>query len=81
MADVLPLPAPLLQEAVDAFLAQSDLAPTSRRSYAQTTGRVVRAFGSEQLLDELVPVAVATTVAQTWGERSPRAWNRHLSAG
>ncbi len=57
MADVLPMPQPVpsLQEAVDAFLAQPDLAPTSRRSYAQTTGRLFRVFGSEQLLGELLP--------------------------
>jgi integrase len=82
VAHVLPLPppAPPLQEAVDAFLAQRDLAPTSRRSYAQTTARLVRAFGPEQLLADLVPAAVAVRVEQTWGERSPRTWNRHLSA-
>ena len=68
------------QEAVDAFLVQPDLAPTSRRSYAQTTGRLIRAFGPEQLLGELVPAAVAATVAETWSQASPRTWNRHLSA-
>jgi hypothetical protein len=52
VADVQPMPepVPLLQEAVDAFLAQPHLAPTSRRSYAQTTGRLTRTFGAEQLL-------------------------------
>ncbi len=49
----------MLQEAVDAFLAQPDLAPTSRRSYAQTTGLLIRVFGSEQLLADLVSAAVA----------------------
>jgi integrase len=72
--------APSLQEAVDAFLAQPDLAPGSRRSYAQTTGRLLRAFGPEQLLGELVPAAVSATVDQAWGRRAPRTWNRHLSA-
>ena len=82
MADVvlLPQPAPPLQDAVDAFLAQPDLAQTSRRSYAQTTGLLIRVFGGEQRVAELVPVAVALTVDQTWGRRSPRTWNRHLSA-
>jgi integrase len=81
VADVLPIPqpAPTLQEAVDAFLAQPDLALTSRRSYSQTTGRLLRAFGPEQLLADLVPAAVAVTVLQSWGQRSPRTWNRHLS--
>jgi integrase len=82
VADVLPIPqpAPSLQEAIDAFLAQPDLAATSRRSYAQTTGRLVRAFGTEQLVAELVPAAVAATVERAWGRHSPRTWNRHLSA-
>jgi integrase len=82
VADVLPMPhpSPSLQEAVDAFLAQPDLAPTSRRSYAQTTGRLLRAFGSAQLLGELVPAAVASAVEETLAGSSPRTWNRHLAA-
>jgi integrase len=76
----IPQPAPSLQEAIDTFLAQPDLAPTSRRSYAQTTGRLVRASGPERLVAELVPAAVAATVERAWGRRSPRTWNRHLSA-
>jgi integrase len=82
VADVLPLPQPTpsLQEAVDAFLAQPDLAPTSRRSYAQTTGRLLSVFGGEQLLGELATAAVAAAVDQAWFRRSPGTWNRHLSA-
>ncbi len=81
VADVLPIPqpAPMLQEAVDAFLAQPDLAPTSRRSYAQTTGLLLRVFGSEQLLADLVSAAVAVRVEHAWGQRGPLTWNRHLS--
>jgi len=80
--DVRPLqqPAPSLEEAVDAFLAQPDLANPSRRSYAQTTGRLLRTFGAEQLLGELVPAAVAAVVEEAWGRSGPRTWNRHLSA-
>jgi integrase len=82
VANLLPLaqPASSLQEAVDAFLGQRDLAPSSRRSYAQTTGRLLRAFGPEQLLGELAPAVVAATLEQAWGRCSPRTWNRHLSA-
>jgi integrase len=69
-----------LQEAVDAFLAQADLAPSSRRSYSQTTGRLIRAFGAERQLGDLVPSAVGAVVEEAWGRTGPRTWNRHLSA-
>src|SRR4051794_15251011 len=44
---------PRLAEAVDAFLAQPDLAPSSRRSYAQTLGRLRDYAGADRSLDRL----------------------------
>ena len=41
-------PVPRLGDAVDAFLAQPDLADSSRRSYAQTLGRLRQALGAER---------------------------------
>ena len=43
-------PVPALGVAVDAFLAQPDLAPSSRRSYAQTLERLRDALGAERPL-------------------------------
>jgi hypothetical protein len=40
---------PTLREAADVFLAQPDLAASSRRPYAQTLGRLGRDLGPERL--------------------------------
>ena len=46
-------PVPRLAEAVDVFLAQPDLALSSRRSYAQTLGRLRDAVGADRPLERL----------------------------
>jgi hypothetical protein len=47
---LLPTTARLLGEAAAAFLAQPDLAASTRRSYQQTLGRLEREFGADQPL-------------------------------
>lgn len=42
---------PTLREAADVFLAQPDLAASSRRSYLQTLGRLGRDLGPERPLE------------------------------
>lgn len=44
---------PTLSDATTAFLAQPDLATSSRRSYAQTLGRLQAALGEDHLVDRV----------------------------
>lgn len=55
----LPRRARSLGDAVDAFLAQPGLAPSSRRSYGQTLGRLRNELGAELPLSALQADPVA----------------------
>ncbi len=69
-----------LGDAVDAFLAQPDLAASSRRSYEQTLGRLRDALGAELRLELLTADDVAAVVHDTWGRGvAARTWNRHVA--
>jgi integrase len=78
---VLPLPttARLLGEATAAFLAQPDLAASTRRSYQQTLGRLEREFGADQQLTTLTAEQMTAAVTGTWAGRAPATWNRHVA--
>src|SRR5437899_1270409 len=69
-----------LQAAADAFLAQPDLAPSSRRSYGQTLRRLVAALGADHEVAELEPNRVEFAFRQAWSGVAPATWNRHLAA-
>jgi len=66
-----------LAAAIDAFLSQPDLAPTTRAKYRQTL---------TVLEDELGDVRVTgaglagVVVAQRWHHASPATWNRHVAS-
>lgn len=66
-------------EAVDAFLAQPDLAPSSRRSYAQTFARLRDALGAERPLDRLGARELERAAGEAWGGLAPATWNRHVA--
>jgi hypothetical protein len=69
-----------LGDAIDAFLAQPDLAASSRRSYAQTLGRLRDALGPELPLESLTADDVAAVAHATWGPGvAARTWNRHVA--
>jgi integrase len=70
---------PVLGEAVDAFLAQPDLAVSSRRSYAQTLGRLRDAVGADRLLERLGAREVERAAVEAWGALAPATWNRHVA--
>jgi integrase len=70
---------PTLVEAVDAFLAQPDLADSSRRSYAKTLGRVQRELGHDRPLQWIFGRELEQTVVGAWGGCAPATWNRHLA--
>ncbi|MGH2948182.1 MAG: tyrosine-type recombinase/integrase [Solirubrobacteraceae bacterium] len=67
-------------EAVDAFLAQPDLAASSRRSYAQTLGRLRDAVGADRLLERLGAREVERAAVAAWGALAPATWNRHVAS-
>lgn len=68
-----------LEEAVDAFLAQPDLAPSSVRSYAQTLGRLRDALGADRPLDRLGARELEHAALDAWGALAPATWNRHVA--
>jgi integrase len=70
---------PTLVEAVDAFLAQPDLADSSRRSYTQTLGRLQRELGSDRPLQWVSGRELEQAVVEAWGGCAPATWNRPLA--
>ncbi len=78
---LLPAPdrVPLLAEAVDAFFAQPDLAASSRRSYAQTLGRLQHAAGVQRPLDRLGARELERAAVEAWAATTPATWNRHVA--
>jgi integrase len=78
---VVPLAAsePTLAAAAAAFLAQPSLAPSTRRSYAQTLGRLVHELGGDGPLSAITVAAVTEAVSGAWGGRAPATWNRQVA--
>jgi len=72
-------PIPRLGDAVEAFLALPDLAASSRRSYAQTLGRLQQALGAERPFDRLSARELEQAAGETWGTIAPATWNRHVA--
>ena len=68
-----------LAGAVAAFLAQPSLAAATRRSYAQTLGRLQRELGATAPLAELTVEAVSDAVTTAWGTCTPATWNCHVA--
>jgi integrase len=70
---------PTLREAADVFLAQPDLTASSRRSYAQTLGRLWRDLGPERPLEWVSGRELERAVVEAWGGCAPATWNRHVA--
>jgi hypothetical protein len=66
---VVPLPTSvrLLSEAAATFLAQPDLAASTRRSYEQTLNRLERELGPGQPLGTLTADQFTSVVTGAWG--------------
>jgi site-specific recombinase XerD len=75
----LTITARLLGEAAAAFLAQPDLAASTRRSYRQTLGRLERELGADRSLATLTADQVCAVVTGAWAGRAPATWNRHVA--
>jgi len=68
-----------LGQAAAAFLAQPDLAASTRRSYQQTLCRLERELGADQPLATLAVDQVTAAITGAWGGRAPATWNRHVA--
>ena len=66
--------------AVEAFFADRDLAPATRRAYRATYGSLIQAFGSEMPVTALTAVNLQHWLIRRWGKRSPATWNARLAA-
>jgi len=64
-----------LATAIDAFLSQPDLAPTTRAKYRQTLTVVEDELGDAPVTG----AALAGVVAQRWHHASAATWNRHIA--
>ena len=69
-----------LGAAVEAFFADRDLAPATRRAYRATYGSLLQAFGSEMPVTALTAVNLQHWLIRRWGKRSPASWNARLAA-
>ena len=68
-----------LQAAVDAFVSQPDLAPTTERTYRQTLTLVVAALDPALPIGELDPVQIQGVLEQRWSKAAPATWNRQVA--
>jgi integrase len=68
-----------LAAAAAAFLAQSTLARSTRRSYEQTLTRLAHELGGDRPLSALSVEAVTAAVTVAWSGRAPATWNRQVA--
>ncbi|WP_156758639.1 sigma-70 family RNA polymerase sigma factor [Actinokineospora pegani] len=71
---------PTLGASAEAFLARTDLDPTTLRSYGQTLGRVRRALGDAHAVDAITAGDLARVFDLAWSGAAAKTWNRHRSA-
>jgi len=81
MGEVVRLPAGTvtLQDAVDAFLEQHDLAPSTRRVYRASLAGLATAFGPATTLDGLSGPSLAGWFRHRHAGAAPTTWNRELA--
>ena len=69
-----------LGAAVEAFFADRDLAPATRRAYRATYGSLLQAFGTEMPVTALTAVKLRHWLTRCWGKAAPATWNARLAA-
>ena len=69
-----------LGAAVEAFFADRDLAPATRRAYRATYGSLIQAFGTERPVTALTAVNLQPWLTRCWGKAAPATWNARLAA-
>ena len=70
---------PGLAEAVAAYFAERDLAPTSRRVYALTLDRLVVRLGAATPLAKITPRTLSRFLANEYSHLGPASWNRTVA--
>lgn len=65
-----------LREAVDAFLAERDLADGTRRKYRATLELLVADVGADEDVTRLQGRQLAAFLGDRWGTSAPTTWNR-----
>jgi site-specific recombinase XerD len=68
-----------LRTATEAFLAERDLASSSRTKYRATLERVLRELDERQSVRNLAPREVVDVAQQCWPAVAPATWNRHVA--
>jgi site-specific recombinase XerD len=68
-----------VEGAVDAFLAQPDLAATTVRSYRITLDRLAGELGSGHRLRSVTGDELDATLRRLWSRRAPATWNRQVA--
>jgi hypothetical protein len=69
----------LLQDAVDAFLDQYDLARSTRRVYRASLACLVAGLSSATAVGELSGPKVAGWLRDRYATAAPATWNRELA--
>lgn len=65
-----------LGPAVEAFLTERDLAPSTHRVYALALHRLVAVLGADTPLDQITPARLTRFLATTYGHLAPASYNR-----
>ena len=65
---------------VEAFFADRDLAPATRRACQATYGSLLQAFGAEMPFTALTAIKLRRWLTRRWGKASPATWNARLTA-
>jgi hypothetical protein len=65
-----------LGPAVDTFLTERDLAPSTHRVYALVLHRLVALLGTETPLQEITPQRLTRFLSTSYGHLAPASYNR-----
>jgi integrase len=69
-----------LGAAVEAFFADRDLAPATRRAYQTTYDALIELFGADSPIDALTGARLRRGITRRWGQAAPATWNARLTA-
>jgi site-specific recombinase XerD len=65
-----------LRQAIEAFLAERDLAPGSRRKYRATLELLADALADESFVSEITGRRLVRFLSAFWADAAPATWNR-----
>jgi integrase/recombinase XerC/integrase/recombinase XerD len=65
---------------VEAFFADRDLAPATRRAYRATYDPLLEAYGTDLPIEALTEARLRRWITCRWGQAAPATWNVRLTA-